>query len=61
MVRFEKYPLNKYTLKHYKVKVDVPHRPGDPYNLRKQVRGTQDHVGGLIQKIVETMQDEGGV
>lgn len=40
---------------HLKVQVEVPGRPNDPITFRQRVRGDRDHVGGLIQKIVESL------
>ena len=44
---------------HLKVQVEVPGRPGnEPITFRKRVRGDRDHVGGLIQKIVDSLNGD---
>ena len=45
---------------HLKVFVDNPTDPKRPFAYRKRVRGDRDHVGGLIQKIVDTLTEEEG-
>lgn len=47
---------------HLKVQVEVPGRPNDQHQqlltFRKRVRGDRDHVGGLIQKIVDSLNGD---
>jgi len=46
---------------HLKVQVEIPGRPNDPITFRKRVRGDRDHVGGLIQKIVDSLNGDDNI
>ena len=46
---------------HLKVQVEIPGRPNDPTVFRKRVRGDRDHVGGLIQKIVDSLNGDDNI